>query len=328
MRSTNRFVALAMVGLTASAVGCAPEDAGLAEGYTTVPAGHCTVDGAGAIGPDAFGGALADTSGTLMGTWSHTSPAGGLEATSLTFLECRLNGSRAATIRGRGTWNGVPDHYFTIVAQDLGGASPPARLHGTPETVTLTATRTYSPSRWTDGDASWEDGAEVVIPDALPVTVGNAGNQWSRLTFVDYHSAEPIRCSYRGGASTANPRTPADIARGESYDFAFCERWVCDDTASAHGCDGCDWERDPALVPGVSIDSSSVEAHVQHGSSRFPDRDHAQTTIAVDLGVTPYIETPGLADKYKLTVFPPDAGPAIYEVSGDLTSGDLTVHFD
>ena len=256
MRSTNRFVALAMVGLTASAVGCAPEDAGLAEGYTTVPPGHCTVDGAGAIGPDAFGGAVSDTSGTL------------------------------------------------------------------------TATRTYSPSRWTDGDASWEDGAEVEIPASLPVTVGNGGNQWSRLTFVDYHSAEPIRCSYRGGASTANPRTPADIARGESYDFAFCERWVCDDTASAHGCDGCDWERDPALVPGVSIDASSVEAHVQHGSSRFPDRHHAQTTIAVDLDVTPYIETPGLADKYKLTVFPPDAGPAIYEVSGDLTSGDLTVHFD
>lgn len=342
MRSTTVLVALAMI-----AVGCTSTDVGSTEGYL-IETGHCAVSGSGTIDANAFGGDVHDVSGTPAGTWTHTSAGGdSFEATSTTELVCRVNGSRVGTISGFGTWNGVPGHEFRVEVQDRGGASPPVRVHGTPETPTLTATRYYSPSRWVDGSLSWTDGAEVVIPDALPVTVGNAGNQWARLTFVDYHTGLPIRCSYRGGASTANPTRRADVAAGLSYDFAFCEVWSCEDEdldddsdegegrrGGHHGCGGhdeddeddeCGWERDPSYVPGASIDSASVDLHVQHGSSRYPSRHAAQTTVAVVLDVTPYIALPHEPDAYLLRVFAPGGGPAIYSLSADLTGGDLTV---
>lgn len=65
--------------------------------------------------------------------------------------------------------------------------------------------------------------SEVRIPDLLPVSEGNAGNQVARIYFnVDANDNFGFYCKYVGGASTATPNDPEEITNGHYYYFESC----------------------------------------------------------------------------------------------------------
>lgn len=301
----------------ALAVGCGRDDGGAAAATSTlVITSHCSLSGAGALSSgDSVAGDIHDEGGVATGSWTHDGAAGVLVASPAEIV-CRINGSRVADVTGTGSYGGVAGHTFSLSVQDRGAPGGAMRLPGAPETRTLVGTRTYSPSRWTDGVTSFAEGALVAVPASLPVTVGNAGNQWAHLTFVDHDSGDPIRCSYRGGASRSNPVSPDDVARGLEYRWARCERW----NAAGGGA----YERDASLVVGSVLDVDSIELHVQHGSSRYPSCDDAETTVTLALSVTPLASRPSEPDYYRLLVFGP-TGDLVLFTDGDLASGDLAI---
>ncbi len=299
---------LVMLPGCVGALGSDREGEVLSEVITT---SECSVIGSGTIETGStFAGDVHDEGGIAVGAWSHETAGADMFVGDPASLICRLNGAIVADVEGTGTWNGVAGHRFRLHVQDRGEPGPPVIVPGTPTSLTVTASRTYSPSRWTDGTASFPGGSVVTIPAALPVTEGNAGNQWAWLTFTESGSGDEIRCRYRGGASTANPRTPADVAAGLSYDFSDCQRRGAPD---------------PALVAGASIDASSLVLRVQHGSTRYPDRRcRAVTRVSVDLTVTPYVSIPREGDYYRLTIFDA-ADELVHFEDGDTTAGDIAV---
>lgn len=119
--------------------------------------------------------------------------------------------------------------------------------------ITLVAYRLYSPSRWYDDVATFAAPVALVVPDALTVTVGNAGNRWAHLYFST--GAGEVRCRYRGGASTPSPSDPAQIAAGLSYTFNDCA-------------DG--------SLPGDQMLADAVTLHVHTG-----DQHQASTEVVV-----------------------------------------------
>lgn len=290
-------------------------DLGSSGGALMVESGHCRLEGLGDLpSGDVTFGEIHDEGGVPAGAWSYESAAGDAFVGTPDSLLCRVNGSNVADVRGTGVWNGVPGHFFMLNVQDFGPSGEPEIVPGPTETHTLTATRTYSPSRWTDGFLSFALGASVEIPDSMPVTVGNAGNQWTWLTFTEADSGEPIRCMYRGGASTANPRKRSDIERGQTVALERCQR--LDETG--------EWSTDSSLVAGTELEVTEIVLHVQHGSSRYPSCHDAETTISIDLEVTPYIEIPRRPDFFRIAIFDP-SGARVHLAEGDIVAGDFDV---
>jgi hypothetical protein len=303
------------IGALSGCSSAGPGDLGVAEDGLAIESGHCALSGSGVLPPgDSFVGSVHDEGGTPTGSWSHTtSTLDVLEGIPTTLL-CRVNGSTVANVGGTATWNGEPGYTFQLQVQDRGVASPPERVLGAVETQTLVASREYSPTVWNDGELAFPEGALVTIPETLPVTVGNAGNQWARLTFVDYETGDEIRCDYRGGAQGNNPRTAEGIAAGGEYRLVRCR--ALDDGRCSDDSD---------LDPGDVIEVSSVHLRVHHGSGIYPSRDAALTEVSVDLTVQPYeLVSIGVTDFYLIRVIDP-TGAFIYQNSGDLILGDTTV---
>jgi hypothetical protein len=290
-------------------------DLGASGGALMVESNHCRVEGFGELsdGVSMFG-EIHDEGGVPVGSWTHTTAEDDEFIGSPATLACRLNGSRVADVSGTGTWNGVPGHYFILEALDRRNPSHPVIVPGPTESRNLSATRTYSPSRWTDGSLSYPLGAQVVIPASMPVTVGNAGNQWTWLTLTESGSGETIRCKYRGGASKANPTSRRDIERGETVTLDQCQRAGSRDR----------WITDAALVAGAELEVTEVELHVQNGSSRFPSCRDAQTTVSVNIEVTPNVQVNAPADEYIFRVYDP-SGVLVHSADGELATGDLAV---
>jgi len=88
-------------------------------------------------------------------------------------------------------------------------------------TSTLQATRYFSPTRWDDADVSFSPAFGFALPASIPVTAGNSGNHYVRLTLYTTAGYQTM-CRYRGGAASAHPQTPAQIAAGLAYHFDFC----------------------------------------------------------------------------------------------------------
>jgi hypothetical protein len=287
----------------------------LSETAAAVPG--CLTAGIGTLpsGDTFFGKVVGPNDGRPSGAWTHITSRGDrlvVRASGLNNLICRINGAIAADIGGTGAWNGADGYRFLVHIQDLG---PPERGPGSPlgnpEERMISATRYYSPTRWDDGHALFPHIAQVTIPQTLPVTIGNAGNHEARLTLVRYPDLETIRCDYRGGASTSNPTRPDDVARGLEYRFERCHS-IEGSSGSGHG---------DRLAPGDIVDASLVHLRVQEGSSRYPSRTTAQTTVSVELNIRPYI---GRTDFYRILVFDP-TGALVYDQGGDLILGDTTV---
>lgn len=323
MEVRARLVArFARLGLALSLAGCVGGADPISNDEALVVTSACRVSGAGTLATgESMSGDIHDDAGTAVGSWTHTL---GTETFvgSPDVLTCRINGSTIADVMGTGSYEGVPGYSFTLHVQDRGDPSSPTRLPGPPETRTITASRTYSPSRWTDGTVDFADGALLEVPASLPVTVGNAGNGWTHLTFVDHDSGESIRCMYRGGAAHACPSTPSDTTAGLTYTFARCERLHCDPHPSR--CDECAYETDGTIVPGTTLDVDSIELHVQSGSNRHPSYHSARTTVALSIEVSPFTTRPAEPDYYRFLVFDP-SGAVVMLADGDVASGDLAI---
>ena len=214
------------------------------------------------------------------------------------WVTCRRNGATIADFRGSVTWQGEPA-VFAMQVQDW------RRAH-----FAIPATRMYSPSSW--DDARLEDTGDTWIPPFFPVVVGNAGNQWARLTFDGGTGHDDIRCSYRGGASSAAP-TGDDVTGGVRYDFVRCEQW--DDQTGK-------WEEDPGLLPWDPVSFRFATLRVQSGSPHHPTAAEARTTAILATG-DPRSEA-GRPDFFRLRIFLLD-GEIVYDIGGDVVLGDVLV---
>ncbi|MEL6341281.1 MAG: hypothetical protein AAFQ65_15360, partial [Myxococcota bacterium] len=100
------------------------------------------------------------------------------------------------------------------------GGGNPDRCDRDCAPVRIEARKDYAPSRWTDGEACLCEPTALVLPQALTVLAGNAGNHWVDLTFED--DGTEILCRYRGGSDQAHPDDEQQRTRGLSYPFDFC----------------------------------------------------------------------------------------------------------
>ncbi len=350
-------VALAVI----ACAGCARLDDGASgDPQALIVTGHCSVSALGVMpSGEAITGNIRDTGTAPTGSWQSSATGSSLVGTP-NWLQCRVNGSTVADFTGTGTWNGAPGYTFRVHVQDRGTPGAPTRVEGPPTTATIVATRNYSPTRWTDGTASWAAGAYATVPNTLPVTVGNAANQWAWVTFApDPGGAASlgyaVRCRYRGGARGQDPDSASDIAAGLSYHFVDCQRPCADahdddDADAEHHHDGdehgghlyargddhhaCehddddgehdDWCTDTAIIAGAELQVASATVHVHNGANDLPDRHAAQTTVTLGLAVTPFVFVAPENDFYRLAVWDP-AGTLVHSADGDLSSGDIVV---
>jgi hypothetical protein len=96
-------------------------------------------------------------------------------------------------------------------------------LHGQPLTLELTARKDYRPSRWTDGNHSFEKDTRFQIPAKLDVVSGTAGNHKSYLFFKKAKDKKESRCEYKGGSSQANPKGQKELDKGKAYLLVKCD---------------------------------------------------------------------------------------------------------
>lgn len=275
-----------------------------------VVSSHCQVDGTGEFSNgDTMVGNIRDENGVAVGSWTYRTSTGDEFVGTPTSLLCRINGSEVADIYGinTGTWNGISGYSYVLHVQDHhSGSIDPVLVPGPTESQVLSADLTYKPSQWIDGNLNFPLGAQVTIPASLPVTVGNAGNQWTWLLFTRAVTGDPVRCMYRGGASTANPKESSDIALGQTVSLARCEQF------NAAG----EWKQDPALTAGTQLGVTAINLHVQQGATIYPTSDAAKTTVSINLEVTPNI-LQQRADYVRFAVFD-STGAMVYFADGEL----------
>jgi len=88
----------------------------------------------------------------------------------------------------------------------------------------VTASKSYIPSVTTDGTLTVTAMyPKLVVPGALSVVFGNAGNQCAQLVFKRSSNNQTVRCRYRGGADVAHVGlNPFQISKGLRYVFDTC----------------------------------------------------------------------------------------------------------
>jgi hypothetical protein len=286
---------------------------------------------------------------TVGGTWTNSDATGSFVGTAQA-LTCRIDGATLADVNGSGTYDGNPGYTFALHVQDRGVPGVPTRSPGTPTSETLTATRTYSPCASIDGSLSFSNGATVAVPATLPVTTGNAGDEWAFIRFVDHDSGNPLRCVYHGNATDDQHGRGAVAGRGDAYVLVACEwgtpdvdvhcnlgrhlgegRGHDDHAFEGHGdddddddCNALDWTVDPTIVAGTVLDTNSVDLHVVDGDHRSPSPSHPLTVVTWAFTATPFVIRVPDADFYRIEIFDP-SGAMVDYVASDLTSGDLTI---
>lgn len=269
---------------------------------------RCQLNGTGELpNGDTMVSDIRDENGVALGSWIYRTSVGDEFVGAPSSFLCRINGSAVADVLGIGTWNGISGYDFVVHVQDHNFRPTDSVLvPGPPESQELSAVRTYKPSQWIDGNLNFPLGAQVTIPASLPVTMGNAGNQWTWLLFTRAVTGDPVRCMYRGGASTANPKESSDIALGQTVSLARCEQF------NATG----EWKQDPALTAGTQLGVTAINLHVQQGSTIYPTSDAAKTTVSINLEVTPNI-LQDRTDTVRFVVFD-STGAMVHFADGEL----------
>jgi hypothetical protein len=339
------------VSIAVAITGCASPTPGDVVGSAAplLITSHCTLNGTAGLpgGIDIHGSITGVPS--ITGTWTNTDPAGSFVGTP-TALTCRIDGATLADVSGTGTYDGASGYTFSLHVQDRGVPGTPTRSPGTPTPETLTATRTYSPGTSTDATLAFALGATVPVPASLPVTTGNAGDEWASITFVDHDSGSPLRCVYRGDLPDCDDRHEGAVSSGSGsqYVFVACEWGApdphahCDD-GEHHGddrghddhemersiddeqrCGALVWTIDPTIVAGSVIDTDSVLLHIVDGSHRSPRPSHPITIVTWSFTATPFVIRVPEPDFYRLEVFD-STGAMVDFAAGDLSSGDLTI---
>ena len=265
------------------------------EGSALLETAECEIAGAGTLAEgDSAEGSVRGDEFVVTGSWTHVTDTGAVIETTPDFIFCRINGVTVGDIGGRATIDGAGDYEFRAQVEDRGQPGP--------VTQNVTASRFYSPSEWIDGSLDVDGTSTVVIPESIPVVVGNAGNQWLHVDLVQADGTE-ASCRYRGGASRPNPSNPADIEAGLAYHFVRCTCGTGND-----------------IEAGDEVEVSELTVHVQSGSHRFPTRADAETTVSVDFEIADEVQR----DAYRMIIFNDD-GTRLLTHEGDLASGDFTL---
>jgi hypothetical protein len=153
--------------------------------------------------------------------------------------------------------------------------------------VTVEATRFYSPTRSVDGNATFSPPMSFAIPAALPVVAGNAGNKKATLT-IDLGSTT-IDCEYQSRSTQSHPTSPAQLALASSYVLTSCEVVQSGCNGHGHGDDGDDDDdrgdddhhrgghghgrhhhNGPHYAAGTVVSAVSVHLHIQNGDMTQP----------------------------------------------------------
>lgn len=311
---TKRGSSVVRVVLFAAAIitaGCT-QDVGVAEeALGTIPE-QCQIRGLGLLeNADFTLGDMRGNAETGTGSWAHISSEEGFVQAFPDSVTCRMNGVGIGEAWGSALVDGATGYQYRLIVEDRRDPSDAGgeEVEGPPEVQTLTASRTYRPSRWYDDHLDVDGRAVVTIPATIPVTEGNAGKGWTWLTFMR-DSFDVVKCKYRGGAPTPHPRTPAELSAGEQYVF-----------------DRCVGER-PGTDPveaGSRVEVYWMSLHVHTGSDRLPTCDDARTTVSVDLDVSPIVVIEPPRDRLLLVVFEEGTGVELFRRDADMLIGDLQV---
>ncbi|MEW5740420.1 MAG: hypothetical protein AB1938_15935 [Myxococcota bacterium] len=163
-------------------------------------------------------------------------------------------------------WNvDQPDFTRDVYGSTFSIPPPPPTCQ--PQTVTLQASRQYSPSRSTDADMSFASPFTFALPAEIPVTAGNAGNHWVELKLYTASGCE-TKCKYRGGSNYAHPQSPSERAKGARYVFAFC-------TGQGMG-----------LEAGDAVQVNRVKLHVVNGDN-WQGTTRVEVSLAGQCGPPP-----------------------------------------
>jgi uncharacterized protein (TIGR03382 family) len=163
-------------------------------------------------------------------------------------------------------WN-VDNPDFTRDIYGTTFALPPPPPVCQAQTVTLRASREYSPTHSTDADVTFPAPFTFALPAELPVTAGNAGNHWAELKLHTTGGFE-TKCKYRGGSNFAHPQSAAERAKGARYVFAFC-------TGQGQG-----------LRAGDAVQVDRVELHIVNGDNR-QGTTRVEVSLVGQCGPTP-----------------------------------------
>jgi hypothetical protein len=138
---------------------------------------------------------------------------------------------------------------------DDDSAQAAAALRATCGDTTLSAAKSYGPSTWYNAAVTLPRAGRFVLPAAISIMAGNAGNH--RLELRYGVGALTVTCTYQGGSSQAHPIGARQIALGQRYLLRAC-------TSGA--------------VAGSTFDADRLSLRVDNGSSRF-----GTTRVAITL---------------------------------------------
>ncbi|MDP2270818.1 MAG: hypothetical protein Q8K32_08785 [Archangium sp.] len=155
---------------------------------------------------------------------------------------------------------------FTLPAAPVVDAGTPDA--GTPDagtaclnrSVTIEATRFYSPTRSVDGQANFTPSMSFAIPAAIPVVAGNAGNKKADLTIN--LGNRTVECEYRSRSNQSHPTSPTQLALASSYVLDRCR---VHNGGCRHGGSG-----NTTYTAGTVVNAISEELHIQNGDTHQP----------------------------------------------------------
>ncbi|MDP3155373.1 MAG: hypothetical protein Q8N23_22030 [Archangium sp.] len=155
---------------------------------------------------------------------------------------------------------------FTLPAAPVVDAGTPDA--GTPDagtaclnrSVTIEATRFYSPTRSVDGQANFTPSMSFAIPAAIPVVAGNAGNKKADLTIN--LGNRTVECEYRSRSNQSHPTSPTQLALASSYVLDRCR---VHNGGCRHGGSG-----NTTYTAGTVVNAISAELHIQNGDTHQP----------------------------------------------------------
>jgi len=239
---------------------------------------NCRISGIASLEGNVFEtGSLAGTAESGVGTWTQVSASGiyNLVPESVT---CRLDGVEIGDSQGAVL---DTDYRYFLEVWDAGNGLPASH-------ETLVASRSYSPSAWTDADYTVNGRVGFFVPAELPVTEGDAGSGWAWLTFTRFEEGDLVTCRYRGNDT------------GTAYAFARCTG------------------EDDGTVPVVAGDMVSVSTLNLHVHSGCNECGTTRVELSLDLGQ-------GEWDFFQLVFIDPVDSTLVQQWYGFIVDGDLVV---
>lgn len=145
------------------------------------------------------------------------------------------------------------------------------------ETITLNASREFSPTVWNDDELNMCSPVTVTLPEYLPVSEGNGGRGRAQLSFSEEGTGDLITCTYQAASLLdPTPDHPLEILAGSKYSiFLGCRRNNEHTEGLAFGFPDTSYKR------GDSVTTDYLKLHIHSGAHKVNGED--QDLVAVEL---------------------------------------------